>query len=143
MQKKKIKQLLILFEKRKHFWSLGPGLEMTRKSGDVVGLTLREDTWSFFSCFLGSWHFCFPDGHPDVSVGPQEAQAVPEEILSWGAEKSSHDSRYLLSSAQELQLKFNSWLRVNEPFSLSSHVDLRKSDWISFSENKQFKTKSF
>lgn len=67
--------------------------------------TLKENTWSFFLFlfFLGSWNFCFPDGHPDVSLGPKETQAVPEEILSGGAEKSSYDSYHLLSSSQELE----------------------------------------
>lgn len=55
--------------------------------------------------FLGSWHFRFPDGHPDVSLGAKETQAVPEEILSRGAEKSSYDPHHLLSSSRELKPK--------------------------------------
>uniref|UniRef100_A0A8V0XJN5 Trans-2,3-enoyl-CoA reductase-like n=1 Tax=Gallus gallus TaxID=9031 RepID=A0A8V0XJN5_CHICK len=54
--------------------------------------------WYPVPTILMSWHLCFPDGHPDVSLGPKETQAVPEEILSRGAEKSSYDSYCLLSS---------------------------------------------
>uniref|UniRef100_A0A8C2TJA2 Trans-2,3-enoyl-CoA reductase-like n=1 Tax=Coturnix japonica TaxID=93934 RepID=A0A8C2TJA2_COTJA len=54
--------------------------------------------WYPVPTILMSWHFCFPDGHPDVSLGPKETQAVPEEILSRGAKKSSNDSYCLLSS---------------------------------------------
>lgn len=66
----------------------------------------KHDPFFFFvPFFLDSRHFCFPDGHPDVSLGPKETQAVPEEILSRGAEKSSYDSYHLLSPSRELKPK--------------------------------------
>ncbi|OWK60370.1 Trans-2,3-enoyl-CoA reductase-like [Lonchura striata] len=60
----------------------------------------------FFKIFFpASWHIRFPDGHPDVSVGPEETQAVSEEILSRSEEKSSYDSHHLLRLSRELEPK--------------------------------------